>query len=216
MRMTPTRTDANGNGYYRGSDGNYYYGNIKRGYVTETRETARNRMAAEQRAQRPAQAMPMVGGLADFNPIGDFLGLMFSLFKTAFVALPVLFGIGAVYVIVTQGFGLWPRYFSMLMNTLRNAGLMETLGTGFHVIGSAALGAWALVSAIRRKSCHWAVLMLGCTALNILWRRTVVPSELIGDLFNGATEGLALAFPMVVLLLLVHLVDAKLIRRYGR
>ena len=36
MKVRPTWTDAAGNGYYRGSDGKYYYGNVKNGYLRET------------------------------------------------------------------------------------------------------------------------------------------------------------------------------------
>lgn len=30
MKVRPTCTDSAGNGYYRGTDGKYYYGNVKK------------------------------------------------------------------------------------------------------------------------------------------------------------------------------------------
>ena len=44
-----TSTDSAGNGYYRASDGNYYYGNAQNGYLVETEET--KRLKAEKAAQ---------------------------------------------------------------------------------------------------------------------------------------------------------------------
>ncbi len=47
MKVKPTSTDSAGNGYYRGDDGNYYYGNTKNGYLKETRQTAKIRIKKE-------------------------------------------------------------------------------------------------------------------------------------------------------------------------
>lgn len=47
MKVRPTKADASGTGYYQGSDGEFYYGNPKNGYLNETRETARRRAARE-------------------------------------------------------------------------------------------------------------------------------------------------------------------------
>lgn len=50
-----TRTDAAGNGYYRGADGKYYYGNIKNGYLKETNEERTKRLAREKAQQKQKQ-----------------------------------------------------------------------------------------------------------------------------------------------------------------
>ena len=41
LKVHATRTDSAGNGYYRASDGYYYYGNAQNGYLVETEETKR-------------------------------------------------------------------------------------------------------------------------------------------------------------------------------
>lgn len=62
-RVTPTRVGSDGTGYYRDSNGTYYYGNPQNGYLTKTQaEQQRNA------AQRPAsvaassQSVGSVGG----------------------------------------------------------------------------------------------------------------------------------------------------------
>ena len=49
LDVKATSTDSAGNGYYRASDGNYYYGNAQNGYLVETEETKRRK--AEKTAQ---------------------------------------------------------------------------------------------------------------------------------------------------------------------
>lgn len=49
LDVQATSTDSAGNGYYRASDGNYYYGNAQNGYLVETEET--KRLKAEKAAQ---------------------------------------------------------------------------------------------------------------------------------------------------------------------
>lgn len=39
MKVHGTRVGSDGTGYYRGSDGKYYYGNPQNGYLTETIES---------------------------------------------------------------------------------------------------------------------------------------------------------------------------------
>lgn len=49
LNVRATSTDSAGNGYYRASDGNYYYGNAQNGYLVETEQTAR--LKAQKAAQ---------------------------------------------------------------------------------------------------------------------------------------------------------------------
>lgn len=51
IKVRPTRTDAAGNGYYRGTDGKYYYGNVKNGYLKETIQERNQRLARESAAR---------------------------------------------------------------------------------------------------------------------------------------------------------------------
>ena len=51
MKVRPTWTDAAGNGYYRGSDGKFYYGNVKNGYLRETIQERNARLAKERNVQ---------------------------------------------------------------------------------------------------------------------------------------------------------------------
>ena len=37
MKVRPTCTDSAGNGYYRGTDGKYYYGNVKKWILKKKR-----------------------------------------------------------------------------------------------------------------------------------------------------------------------------------
>lgn len=60
LDVTATKTDSAGNGYYRTSNGNYYYGNVQNGYLTETEETARLRM--EKEAQNHTSYTPTSSG----------------------------------------------------------------------------------------------------------------------------------------------------------
>ncbi len=54
MKVRPTCTDSAGNGYYRGTDGKYYYGNVKNGYLKETLEE-RNKRLAKMRSEQKAE-----------------------------------------------------------------------------------------------------------------------------------------------------------------
>ena len=54
MKVRPTCTDSAGNGYYRGTDGKYYYGNVKNGYLKETLEE-RNKRLAKMRSKQKAE-----------------------------------------------------------------------------------------------------------------------------------------------------------------
>lgn len=54
MKVRPTCADSAGNGYYRGTDGKYYYGNVKNGYLKETLEE-RNKRLAKMRSEQKAE-----------------------------------------------------------------------------------------------------------------------------------------------------------------
>lgn len=57
LNVHATKTDSAGNGYYRASDGYYYYGNAQNGYLVETEETKRRKAAqAAQNTSRNSSA----------------------------------------------------------------------------------------------------------------------------------------------------------------
>lgn len=77
LDVKATRTDSAGNGYYRASDGYYYYGNAQNGYLTETEET--RRLKAAQNSSSHSQSgsysgrSASAGGFGTGNPILDVL-----------------------------------------------------------------------------------------------------------------------------------------------
>lgn len=48
IKLTPTKLNADGTGYYRGTDGRQYYGHPQNGYVVETEQSRRARGAGNQ------------------------------------------------------------------------------------------------------------------------------------------------------------------------
>ena len=72
MKVRPTWTDAAGNGYYRGSDGKYYYGNAKNGYLRETIQERNARLARERNVQIQKQKQAEVRQAGNVSPVNDF------------------------------------------------------------------------------------------------------------------------------------------------
>ena len=72
MKVRPTCTDSAGNGYYRGTDGKYYYGNVKNGYLKETLEE-RNKRLAKMRSEQKAEN---VTGFSAFSDCQDRLHII--------------------------------------------------------------------------------------------------------------------------------------------
>lgn len=124
-----TRTDSHGNGYYRGSDGRYYYGNTANGYLTETLEEQRkkNRQAflkqEEQRKktwaqeeQRKAQLKQEMYAAPATNTgaVGSGLEILFvtvSFGAMMATVLYILLVIGVAFSITL----LWPEYIRTLI-----------------------------------------------------------------------------------------------------
>lgn len=80
LDVTATRTDSAGNGYYRASNGNFYYGNAQNGYLTETEETMR--LKAEKNAKNNTSYTSTSSGRSSSsennstgNPILDMLAI---------------------------------------------------------------------------------------------------------------------------------------------
>lgn len=72
-----TKTDSAGNGYYRASDGYYYYGNTQNGYLVETEETKRLKAAkaAQNTTFNPTGSVSSCRSTGKGNPIMDRLAI---------------------------------------------------------------------------------------------------------------------------------------------
>lgn len=106
LKVHATRTDCAGNGYYRASDGYYYYGNTQNGYLVETEET--KRLKAEKAAQNTSYQQTgsmasSAGNPSAGNPLLDMLavkaGTKFGelLGVIIFTVLPFLFKLCLVF-----------------------------------------------------------------------------------------------------------------------
>lgn len=61
IKVEATDTDYAGNGYYKGNDGKFYYGNVKNGYLRETEGEKRKRLMRErnkEEAERESSREP--------------------------------------------------------------------------------------------------------------------------------------------------------------
>ena len=100
-----TRTDSAGNGYYRASDGYYYYGNVQNGYLVETEETKRLKAAkaAQNTSYQPSRATASSQSMGAGNPLMDILAVKAGtklgelLAKILFTVLPFLFKLVVVF-----------------------------------------------------------------------------------------------------------------------
>lgn len=142
MKVRPTCTDSAGNGYYRGTDGKYYYGNVKNGYLKETTEERNKRLAQTQSRQKATdssmrQGMSFasartneaagesvsVGGL--LGGIGAFFGMLAAFAVTAAVMGPIIV-IGIILSVIVSIIGLvviWVKQYGVVHATLSEYGV---------------------------------------------------------------------------------------------
>lgn len=147
MKVRPTCTDSAGNGYYRGTDGKYYYGNVKNGYLKETLEERNKRLAkmrSEQKAENlrvkqkkdstPARATESTGASAAgggvsagglIGGIGAFFGMLAAFAVTAAVMGPIIV-IGIILSVIVSIIGLvviWVKQYGVVHATLSEYGV---------------------------------------------------------------------------------------------
>lgn len=103
MKVRPTRTDSAGNGYYTAENGDIYYGNAQNGYLVETDETRRNRVAKEglngRNNSNAADMSAPFGTSASFDAFEGLLGMAGSMAarKLAHVLNPVIGFIAKIF-----------------------------------------------------------------------------------------------------------------------
>ena len=130
MKVRPTWTDAAGNGYYRGSDGKFYYGNVKNGYLRETIQERNARLAKERNVQIQKQKQAEVRQAGNVSPqpsAGEKRGGLFGGIATilagiaAFAATVALMGalmvIAAIGGVICVAIGIviiWGRAYSIV------------------------------------------------------------------------------------------------------
>lgn len=104
-KVHATKTDSAGNGYYRASDGYYYYGNVQNGYLVETEETKRLKAAkaAQNNSYQSSQTTTASQSMGAGNPLMDMLAVKAGtklgelLAKILFTVLPFLFKLVMVF-----------------------------------------------------------------------------------------------------------------------
>ena len=130
MKVRPTWTDAAGNGYYRGSDGKYYYGNAKNGYLRETIQERNARLAKERNVQIQKQKQAEARQEGNVSPqpsAGEKRGGLFGGIATILVgiaafaatvalmgALMVIAAIGGVICVAIGIVIIWGRAYSIV------------------------------------------------------------------------------------------------------
>lgn len=123
IKITPTRTDSAGNGYYRGEDGVMRYGNPKNGYMRLTLEEQEKRRQAEAAKQTEAEREAKMEERHRFmdrqNAASAALGKDYSrLVVTGFVGslLAVMIYLLLFGAVVSSLITLWPNYIRTLIS----------------------------------------------------------------------------------------------------
>lgn len=113
LDVKATSTDSAGNGYYRASDGNYYYGNAQNGYLVETEETKRLK------AEKARMSMPHNQSNRNYssqnaglgNSLADWIAVSIGT-KVGEMLGKILFIVGPFLVKVLCVFGMLPAIVS--------------------------------------------------------------------------------------------------------
>lgn len=155
LNVRATSTDSAGNGYYRASDGNYYYGNAQNGYLVETEQTAR--LKAQKAAQNSSTGSYSAGssvaasgsdwGAQLLGMIGGWLLIKLCklLGPVVAFALKLLFGIMVVIEIFPSSLGCY------LINCQRGNSFLFEILTVPGFIAILALIAYNIYRSIKRK-----------------------------------------------------------------
>lgn len=141
IKVTGTKVGADGTGYFRGNDGNYYYGNPQNGYLTKTKQSQR----AQSQAAAPSCASSggSSGGGGDCG-VGIIEGLLAGAISAVVAAGMIATLFIALALSVTM---LWPQYISQLAGYYQRgqADLMVVIMSAVIVF----LIGYFLISAVR-------------------------------------------------------------------
>lgn len=112
IKLTPTKLNADGTGYYRGTDGRQYYGHPQNGYVVETEQSKRAR-AAQSQAAAPSQSY--ASGIASGGGGGCGIGIIEGLLGGTISAIWLIGMTVAFFVLLALSVVMvWPWYIKML------------------------------------------------------------------------------------------------------
>lgn len=108
INIRATKVGADGTGYFRGDDGNYYYGNQQNGYLTETEYSAKQRAKRSQETENTAfdnLGMAMSGGESLLGSLTQLMGVAaYTAMMQCMMISCVIFGVMATII------GAWPTY----------------------------------------------------------------------------------------------------------
>ena len=119
IKVTPTKLGSDGTGYYRGSNGRYYYGNAQNGYLTETRQSQQARGAGRQSAA-PAYSSQSSGYSADTSAEEAWEMLKYSIIFSILLAkwaapkAKILLAWGFFITVAVSALIIWPMYINQL------------------------------------------------------------------------------------------------------
>lgn len=205
MQIHPTRTGSDGTGYYRGADGNMYYGNPANGYLTETRESAQ-RHAAPERKPNPGPSVQFDTGIRAPGPIEK------AITAGGIWLLVLVFAAAIVWAIGFGALDSWRELFAKFLDCLGKEGLFTTLRLFWHPWAYLLAALFCLKKLFRTRSIPWTSLA-GTYAVIALLREWQNGPEggLSAVIWNGAVNALIMALPVAVLLWALH----RLLRRLG-
>ncbi len=217
VNLKGTKVGADGTGYYRGTNGRYYYGNPKNGYVRETYQSVaeREKRAAAQQNHSPDIHDSMfdavannLGGMA-IRP-GDFIiSTILSFALIAFFAITF-----AIYFVFYGALFSWPNYIrSIIRNVARGAIDFPLILIVIMLVFLFAYFSFCvyevLSKRITRTMRYVVVSMIGASLLLVLVRILSGYIDFGGFLESILQAATLIALPSLILCFLCHLVTKK-------
>lgn len=212
MKVTPTRTDSRGTGYYRGENGRYYYGNPRNGYMKETRESARQHENAARKTYDSVNwdfDSPSFhsGGLSRRGEkilaaaVGTGVGIFFA------IAIPIIF--------LLAGVGAWSTLMRKTFSCLWNAGIFAMIRYYWQTFAYGILAIVCVKKTIANRTVPWQILVCSYFVISFLVCMTSDGNGLAEAVWNALWGTAGLGAPVVVILYAIHMIDRKIIRRYS-
>ncbi len=200
MQFRPTRTGSNGTGYYRGADGNMYYGNPANGYLTETRESVRRRTPNPPPSQPSKPYVPLDFSIKrhEMSPWEKALAA-----GTAGVV-TLVFAVVVVIAVFIGSLDVWKTSLTKAMDCLSEDGLFTMLRL-FWQVWVCLLGAlYALKTVFSARRVPWVMLAAVFGIANLLRQMQACPEESFGaNLWGGLVQAFFMALPVAVVLWLL-------------
>lgn len=126
IRITPTKLNADGTGYYRGTDGRQYYGHRQNGYMVETEQSKRARGAGSQPvtpaySSQSSSYSYSTGMSAEEAWETLKFSIIFSILLAKWAApkVKVLLTWGFLIMVAVSALMIWPMYINQLSGYYR-------------------------------------------------------------------------------------------------